>query len=81
MYLERDWLTSCAVRYLRRDGGRTGYTAHRREGHWDLQLPDGNFSGREYQTLDDVEQQIANIELDIVGYSHALNARSHHGRP
>lgn len=63
MYLERDWLTSCTVRYLRRDGNRTGYTAYRREDRWILQLPDGNLSAREFQTLDDVERQIANVEL------------------
>lgn len=64
MYLEREWLTPHAVRYLRADKSRSGYTAHRLEGgSWRLELPDG--TERVYRGIElaAVEQQIANVEL------------------
>lgn len=65
MYLQRDWLTSCEVRYLRADRTRTGYTAHRLEGGgWRLELPDGTEHFGRHETLDHVERQIAHLILN-----------------
>lgn len=64
MYLQRDWLTPHAVRYLRADQSRTGYTAHRLEGGgWRLELPDGTEHFGRHADLDAVEQEIANLAL------------------
>lgn len=65
MYLQRDWVTSAEVRYLRADSTSTGYSAHRLEGGgWRLGLPDGTEQLGRHETLDDVEREIANLILN-----------------